>query len=352
MNNKPNFKLSLWIFRCLGLAIVAYPVLYIVQKLTPGTHVFSAYNKYISHSLEYAGNHKTLVFALIVTLLFTASKRMYGNVAAEIRKRHLDLEVERWNETPYIAPLHLYHMYFPPQSYINTAWAKSRDFSYRYVTDHFRNRIYNRVQYTTFEAPDRPSLFKIVGSKIIAEVFGYWLAFMASFIILSHFHQVTQWYTDLAVYAIPVQVFLLRRFYYLIKAIFASGATYKQVDRFFEGYFGEKEPHLKWNELFPNQKIGSVILDVWKKECEDRQRTYDKTLNRSTQGNLIFDCPALPSKPFTAEHIPEWAERADEHYEVTKEQWEDEQRASLSPQPKPAHNPKVVSLAQVKRKKI
>ncbi|KJD42241.1 hypothetical protein QD47_29370, partial [Paenibacillus terrae] len=62
----------------------------------------------------------------------------------------------------------------------------------------------------------------------------------------------------------------------MFKAIIDSGVTYTYVDKFFIDNYGMIEPHIKLSQTFPNHKVGAKILKVWRKECERRQKIYDK----------------------------------------------------------------------------
>ncbi|WP_240416564.1 hypothetical protein [Paenibacillus periandrae] len=347
--NIKKISVSFMIFSTICLGIIAYPTTYAIQKAIPSIQPFSGYMK----MLEYLADHKTLCFVILLTVLFTGSKQLYAITAKEIKLRHLDLEVQRWNFTPYIAPLHLYYMFFPQQSYIKSNRAIASDFTYRTTVDHFRNRIYYNANYNTFEPNKRPSLFLLIGPKIIAEIIGYFVAFMFSLVTLLNDKPISEWDSDWHVFAIPVLIFLIRRVYYLIKSVMDSGVRYNHVEKFFNDNYGEKEPRIKWHELYPNQQIGATILDVWKKECEIRQRLYDQSYNRGENKVLIFDCPSLPERPFTEEDIPEWAEGSEEHYEIMKEEWEVRKRMNTTDQlpPKLAANPKVIFITEHKKRK-
>ncbi|GAA0854071.1 hypothetical protein ABER99_20435 [Paenibacillus glucanolyticus] len=352
MKTKNKFNFSSLLFWVSGLTIATYPIAFIIEKSFPNLQLFTNYNSNL-HQLYSLFSTNILVFsALIVTIFFTGSKRLYVEVASSIRQRHIDMEVERWNATPYISPLHLYYMIFPPQAFHQSRRAQVFDYTYRYNVDHFRNRIFNNVNYTTFTPEKRPNLLKVIGPKLSAEITGYIFGLTLSFVIMAYLNDLKHWYSGWSTFLIPAQVFILRRIYYLMKAVLSSGATYKKIDRAFLANYGEVEPRIKWFQLFPNQRMGQVILDVWKKESEKRQELYDRILKRGTQGMPVFDCPTIPERPFTEDHIPEWANTAEEHYINLKDQqaYADEH---IYPQTiKTPSKAKIISFEQHKRRKI
>ncbi|QNR65129.1 hypothetical protein IAQ67_14515 [Paenibacillus peoriae] len=350
---KPKSTLSIWkiIFWGIIFAAIAYPFAFSTQKAIPSLYIFSSYHNFLIKGGGFLNSHKTFILVILISLFFTGSKRYYSVTASKMRLRHLDQEIDRWKFTPYIAPLHLYYMFFPPQTYSLSSWkgAQAIDTSYRYTVDRFRNLIFKR-SYTSLEAQKRPTLFQIIGFKTTLEIFGYLISLLSSLFIMIYFKQDLSYYSGLGLAMIPIQTFLTRRIYWLLKAIFHSGATYIYVDKFFLNNYGTREPYIKLNDTLPDQKIGLKILEVWEEECLRRQKIYNKFRKMENNQAIILDCPALPESPFSEREISSWIDDISEDGITVRNQSNKEQ-LNRSPQ-KNSFNSKVIQLSHYKRRKI
>lgn len=315
MKKEANFSISSSLFQILLLAILAYPITYVIQKVI-NVELFSQYNSILNYLIAFVMDHKLTILVVLISYLFCNSKKLFLKTAKHIRLRHLDLEVERWNETPYIAPLHLYYLFFPPASFSSNKRELLLDYTYRYSVEHYRNRIYKDLNYTAFEPKYKPSIFQVIGKRTMVDL----LIQISILLLVSsiYYFSLSKEDQTISIIFIPLLVLMCSRSYSLIKALVVSKVNYNKANRFFVNNFGEAEPLIYWGDTFPNKRFGQTILDVWKSECLIRQQIYDKCCNRPNKDAIIFDCPSLPEPPYTADTIPDWAEAAEKRFNYLK----------------------------------
>lgn len=297
---KMRSSLSIWHIQFWGVIVsaITYLIFFIIQNAIPTLYLFTSYHNLLKKVGDFLISHKAFFLVIFISLIFTGSKRYYSVTASKIRQRQLDQEIDRWKLTPYIAPLHLYYMFFPPQTYSLSSWEGSQamDTSYRYTVERFRDLILKRC-YTSLEAKKRPTLLQIIGFKTTVEILCYLISLLSSVFIMLYFIKDLSYYSGMGLAMIPIQTYLIRRIYWLIIAIFHSGATYTYVDKFFLNNYGTREPYINLNTL-SGQKIGVKIMEVWEEECLRRQKIYNKFRKIETNHAIIFDCPTLPEAPF------------------------------------------------------
>lgn len=299
------------VLRGLLLLVASYPIMVLLNFLLPSNIYYEKYQN-LRHSVwNSVSEHIALICVLFIANYLASNKANYISLRTLLRKNHLDSEVLRWNKTPYIAPVHLYHLFFP-QSFERTKQKQVNDYSYRYTVDYFRYRIYNNVNYTTF-SPEAPvSLHSHFGTSLKS-------VFRHIFILIFTLSLMTYLYTGDSPYVLwltPVLIYVLRMICTYVFAFINFRYDLSTSKRFFEVNYGDLEPKIKWSDLSADKHLGKTIMKVWKEECLSRQQDYNQLLSRGAN-HIEFDCISLASKPFPMD-IPEWISQADSIYHQKK----------------------------------
>lgn len=314
MNDLENSwaKIKKMIKNALLMIIASYPIMLCVNFLLPGNYYYEKIQVLQTLVWDFVSDYIFLIFVSFLAYFLASSKSLYPNLRTELRRNHLDNEVLRWNETPYIAPVHLYQLFFP-KSFERTLQKRIHDFSYRYTVDYFRYRIYNNVNYTNFSPAARGALHRHLGSsskKFFSYIFILVLTLTLMIYLYAGDNQHVLWLT-------PVLVYVVRRIFTYLFAYVNFRYDILTVQKFFKDNYGDSEPKIKWSDLSADKHLGRTIMKVWKSECISRQNLYNQILRRG-ENSTEFDCPSLASKPYPEDDIPEWVTDADKTYHQKK----------------------------------
>ncbi|MCW3793715.1 hypothetical protein OM416_19160 [Paenibacillus sp. LS1] len=304
-------KLKKLILKGLLMIMASYPIMLCVNFLLPGNYYYEKYQVLRAMVWDSISDYIFLIVVSFLAYYLASSRTLYSKLRTELRRNHLDTEVLRWNETPYIAPAHLYNLFFP-KSFERTLQKRINDFSYRYTVDYFRYRIYNNVNYTKFSPAARGTLHKLFSTSL-KKVFRYIFILLLTLTLMIYLYngdsQYVLWFT-------PALVYVARRVFTFLFAYLNFRYDMLSIDKFFEDNYGDPEPKIKWSDLSADKHLGRTIMKVWKDECLSRQNLYNHLLRRG-ENHTEFDCPSLASKPYEND-IPEWVSHADKIYHQKK----------------------------------
>lgn len=291
------------------LAIAAYPVTLVIQLLSIGNKPFSTYNHYIGYVFS---NYWDWIFVAIITLFLIRPGDKILQYIDDIRKRHYELEFNRWIDTPYISPLHLYHLIAPPVALSKDARSQALHPFYKSIISDFRDRVYINAKYTQIDPDSKPTVIKIVGKSLLIQLLVNTLMFFLSVAGILYTNTLSNPINAWAKVFIPVGAYFLFQNFIIIKAIKLENPkhTYAQLTK----HFDMEEPKVTWRDLFPDRPYGESILFAWRADCERRQRLAYEASNRPVPVRMEYKSPGLPPKPFPADELPHWATAAEQSY--------------------------------------
>lgn len=290
------------------LAIAAYPITLVIQWVSDKTP-FTDYNHYIGYVFGHYWDWIAVVFA---TLLLSRSTDKTVKYVDEMRNRHYDLEFHRWMDTPYIAPLHLYHMVSPPNALTGDAKSQALDPFYKRVVSDFRDRVYINARYTAFDPKSKPTVSMVIGKPLLSQLLVNAVAFVVSIAGMFYLNPISHLTDGWGKALIPVAAYFLFQAANILKAI--NLARPNKTYDFIKKHFDEEEPKFTWRDLFPDRPQGEAILFAWRADCERRQRLAYEASDRPVPIKMEYTSPGLAPKPFPSEEIPQWADSAEDTY--------------------------------------
>ncbi len=308
------------------LAIIAIPVLAMIQWLTPD-HIkpYSAYMELVSFSWDYVLVWGDWLIIVLLSYKFATSFTTYYKVAEEIRMRRFTSEVQRWERTPYISPLMLYYLMAPPVSYSPYLHEAVNNTFYKTVMNMFRSRVYIDLGFTDADPQPKPHWLKVVGvSRFVPSLLGS-LLFFGFFYQLYQIKPMNEWFSGWERFAIPVLVLLASWVGQQLYAIKVVGRG-NLVDQALFECFQQVEPRISWRDVFPDRHYGEIILKAWNAASERQQRNYYEFQCRPLPANnkLVMDCPSLAPYPFPEQSIPAWAGEMEEYIYQEIDRWREE----------------------------
>lgn len=291
------------------LAIAAYPVTLVLQLLSIGNSPFSAYNDYIGTFLS---NYWDWILVAVITLFLIRPENKIIQYIDDIRKRHYELEFKRWRNTPYISPLHLYHLLSPPGAITSDAKSQALHPFYKLIISDFRDRVYINAKYSQFDPDSKPTVINIVGKSLLIQLLVNSFMFILSVAGILYINTLSNQMSAWAKVFIPVGTYFLFQNVIIIKAIKLENPkhTYAQLTK----HFDMEEPKVTWRDLFPDRPYGESILFAWRADCERRQRLAYEASNRPVPVRMEYKSPGLAPKPFPTDDLPLWATAAEQSY--------------------------------------
>lgn len=309
---KSIFTCSKYIARvCLILMIISL-------FLLPKHHIFHEKIVHMVTFLYHFVLHNWVWFILFMIIpFFTKSFYKWDvNISDEIRLRILKIEIERYLNTPYIAPLHLLYMLQPPR------WLKNE---YRFPFQHplyieaaqaFSEIVYFKFEFKLFEPKSRVPFFKTVSKHIYLKL----LLCLGTIVIGTPIIIMSAPLTN--AYTVLLLPFILKSCIItglIIKALYKYG-RYSKLEKQITNFFGEPNPKVTWLELYPNTAAGQKIILTWKSEVtlrQVRERAYrqnhmnldlsaPKSYDQSLRNPAPYDMKPIPPCPFPSEQVPNW----------------------------------------------
>jgi len=291
------------------LAIAAYPITLIIQWLSDGITPFTTYNRYIGFVFN---NYWDWLLVGAATLILTQPGDKIVKLIEDIRIRHYELELIRWKETPYIAPLHLLYLLAPPRALTSDARSNALHPFYKTIVNDFRDRIYINAKYTQFDPETKPSMWKVIGKSSTAQLITNTILVVFCVACMLYINPLDKMTHGWGKAFIPVVAYFLFQNVIIMRAIFieSPNKTYSRITK----QFDDEDPKITWRELFPDRPYGESILFAWRGDCERRQRMSYEASDSPVPVRMEYTSPGLAPKPFPSEEIPQWADSAEQYY--------------------------------------
>jgi hypothetical protein len=289
------------------LLLAAYPITGLIQVMPfIDAAPYTAYEEFMKPIWIFiSDNFGEMVIAIATCIVVIRLPEVMYDYQEILRWRQYYFEYLRWKDTPFIAPLMLYYMMSPPDSFSNRTIKQAHSDFYPSVVRNFQDRVAINSAFNSSDPKKRKSAFRVIGSKIMGVILMHVIALgLMLYYAASGTGIVDTFAQSYAKYLIPIVIHIAGYILVIILAI-AKTARWSVVDKRLKAYFYEKhlhhEPRILWLNLLPDTDYGLGILKMWKRDCYRRiQLTYDlKERNFPHHANeIIWDNPTIPSNPF------------------------------------------------------
>jgi hypothetical protein len=311
------------------LAIVAIPVLWIIQWLSPHTfRPFDIYKDFLTQVWTNGLIYWDWILIALITFKISFNLKTYYTVAEKLRWDRLNLELVRWGKTPYIPSLLLFYLVTPQPSYSPNLKDLVFNSFQKDVVNMFRNRVYINSSIAQIEPEKRLSFWKITGlSRWVPPMLGIITIVVA--VLLTSKTSVSLWLMGPQRFLLPVLIFIASWVVQQLYAILTVGKGQKLKHRLMD-YFGEEDPKITWREVFPDRDYGNAIIKATEAYCERLQREYYNYTRKPIPANnqLVYDCPTLPPYPYPTNELPEWTNDMERYSDLARRKdekhWQDQ----------------------------
>jgi hypothetical protein len=284
--------------RMLVLAIIAIPVTYLIQSLTPSDITpWDEYKVILGFIWGFLKDWGGWIIVGVICLKFLKNLNTYYVTAEALRERYFHLEVQRWDHTPYIAPLHYWYIMSTPGAISPYLAAHVHNHFYQQVMNAFRERVFFNKQISNDDPLGKPSFLKVVGSKIqLLILVGLCTIGTYYYFMFQYKPDISEWYSGLDKFTLPLLVFLLSWTVQIIAAM-VKYSRHGYYENLVHRYFGQSAPKITWREMFPDQPNGQDVIKVYEYAREQLTKNTLMLRNYPIVQDLSQYYPTVPNLP-------------------------------------------------------